>query len=75
MGPKGRYVCTPFQTINEFETHCRDFVSIRTCLRINVYLSEDFALLVPSGFCQGDLKRPRVLLQIQVGMTVTQTRE
>ena len=58
----------PFETINE-----SDIVPIRTCPRINVYSSEDFVLLVPSGYCQGVLKRLRGPLQTQGGTTMIQT--
>lgn len=51
-----------------------DFVFIRTCLRINVSLSEDFVLPVPSGYRQGILKRPQVLLQTQRVTSVIQTQ-
>jgi hypothetical protein len=60
-GPEGtvRLYNTPFNQ----STVLRPFLSIRTCPKINVYLSEDFVLLVPSGYCQGVLKRTRLPLQ------------
>ena len=73
MGLKGRYVCTPFETINEFEIVLARLVLIRTCPKINVYLSEDFVFLVPSGYCQGVSKLPRVPLEIEEGTTMIQT--
>jgi hypothetical protein len=45
---------------------------IRTYPRINVYLSEDFVLLVPSEYCQGILKLRQVPPRIQ-STTVSQT--
>ena len=74
MGLKGRYVCMPFETINEYETALTRFVLIRICPRISVYLSEDFVFLVPFGDYQGILKRRRVPLRTQAGTTVIQTR-
>ena len=40
-----------------------------------MYSSEDFVSLVPSGYCQGVLKPPRVPLRTHVGTTVIQTRK
>ena len=72
MDLKGRYVYTPFEKINEFGTA---LACLRTSQRINVYLSEDFVLLVPSGYCQGILKRLRVPLRTQGGTAVIPTRK
>jgi hypothetical protein len=72
-GPQGTVCLYSFETNNDFDIVWHDIVPIRTCPRINVYLSEDFVLPAPSGYCQGALKRPRVPLEIQEGTTVIQT--
>ena len=71
---KGRYVCTPFVSINESETALACFVSNRTYPRINVFLSEDFVLLVPSGDGHA-LRRLRVTLETQNVTTVIQIQK
>ena len=48
------------------------FIPTRIYRRINVYSSEDFASLVPSGNCGRILKRRQVLLQTKKAMTVSQ---
>ena len=73
-GPEGTVCSTPFETIADFETALwHDFVLIRTCLKINVYLSEDFVLLLPYTSCQSVSKRPLIPLQARGGTTVIQT--
>jgi hypothetical protein len=44
-----------------------DSVPIRTYPRTNVYLSEDFVLLVPSEYCRGILKQREVSPQTTQG--------
>jgi len=50
------------------------FVPTRTYPRINVYLSEDFVLLVPSGNCQSVLKRQQDPLQTYMTIIMIQIR-
>ena len=61
-GPKGTAAVrsTPFETINELKHLWHDFVLIRTCRKINAYLSEDIVLLLPYTSCQSVSKRPLV---------------
>ena len=76
-GPSGKVRCLPLETINESDTAEAQIhvYYCRTCPRINVYSSEDFVLLDPSGYCPGVFVRPQVPPQTQESTTVIQARK
>ena len=73
-GPGGKVRLSTVRTINELRQLWDDPLSLRTCLRINVYSSGGIVSLAPSGNCQGSVSRRRLVpFRTQMATTVIQT--